>query len=74
MLSSIGRDLPHEVLVCAESGAIFEKNGSLEASLNANDVLLGGDKKAPSIAGLYPKELLSPRAMREGLFLNGGIS
>jgi hypothetical protein len=24
-LSSIGRDLPHDVLVCAESGAIFEK-------------------------------------------------
>jgi hypothetical protein len=37
-------------------------------------ILLGGDKKAPSIAVPYPKELASTQAMREGLFLNGGFA
>jgi hypothetical protein len=37
-------------------------------------ILLGGGKKVPSVAGLYPKELVSTQAMREGFLLDGGIS
>jgi len=37
-------------------------------------ILLGGGKKVPYVADLYAKELESIQAMREGFFLDGGIS
>jgi len=37
-------------------------------------ILLEGDKKVPSVAGLYPKELVSTQAMREEFLLYGEIS
>jgi len=37
-------------------------------------ILLAGGKKVPSVADLYPKELVSTQAMRGQFFLDGGIS
>jgi len=37
-------------------------------------ILLGGGKKVPYVADVYPKELVSTPAMREGFLLDGGIS
>ena len=36
--------------------------------------MLGGGKKLPYVAGLYPKELESTQAMRGGFSLDGGFS
>jgi len=48
---------------------------SLEGSVTAIDGYPAWRRKrVPSVAGLYPKELVSIQAMREGFLLYGGIS
>jgi len=48
----------------------FRPTGVLEG---ATGLLVGLHKKVPSVARLYPKELVSTQAMREGFLLYGGI-